>query len=52
MVLADGGTVCWPSSKIDDDGNSCPIDVDSDGACPDNFSVWRFSKLYYILWLC
>ena len=35
--LADGDTVCWPSSKIDNDGNSCPIDVDSDGACPENF---------------
>ncbi len=40
--LADGETVCWPSSKIDDDGNSCPIDVlyTPQGVkyCPDNFS--------------
>ena len=35
--LADGDTVCWPSSKIDNDRNSCPIDVGSDGACPENF---------------
>ena len=35
--VADGGTVCWPSSQIDKYGNSCPVDVDEYGNCPETF---------------
>ena len=31
--VADGSTVCWPSSQIDKNNESCPVDVDSDGTC-------------------
>ena len=35
--VADGSTVCWPSSQIDKNNESCPVDVDSDGTCPETF---------------
>ena len=35
--VADNKTVCWPSSQIDNNDESCPVDVDSDGNCPETF---------------